>query len=188
MFYGPIVKYSKFILLPASFLPPQAWIKLSSSRAMRTRRSTRRPSTSSSTTLAQKMMIAAWLPKWMRRNSSSSSSSLRPLWRASSYNVCLQGGEGMGSTTNQRKSSPLVGGKPAPPPSATTHLCCPGNCALDLLRPLPWREHPLDRQNHLRLTFGFVTRRGRVGFFFLTLYFGCTCVFNPGAQGQTKED
>ena len=160
MFYGPIVKYSKFILLPASFLPPQAWIKLSSSRAMRTRRSTRRPSTSSSTTLAQKMMIAAWLPKWMRRNSSSSSSSLRPLWRASSYNVCLQGGEGMGSTTNQRKSSPLVGGKPAPPPSATTHLCCPGNCALDLLRPLPWREHPLDRQNHLRLTFGFCDKKG----------------------------
>ena len=60
-------------------------------------------------------MIAAWLPKWMRRNSSSSSSSLRLPWRASSYNVCLQGGEGMGSTTNQRKSSPLVGGKPAPP-------------------------------------------------------------------------
>lgn len=33
---------------------------------------------------------------------------------------------------------------------------------------------------------GFVTRRGRVGFFFLTLYFGCTFVFNPEAQGRQR--
>lgn len=32
------------------------------------------------------------------------------------------------------------------------------------VHPLPWRERPLDRQNHLRLTLGFETRRGRVGF------------------------
>lgn len=92
----------------------------------------------------------------------------------------------MGSTTNQRKSSPLVDGKPAPhhqPPHASAAL---ETVLLTCSTPFPLREHPLDRQNHLRLTFGFVTRRGRVGFFFLTLYFGCTYVFNPGAQGRQR--
>lgn len=131
-------------------------------------------------------MTAAWLPKWMKHSSSSSSNSLRPPWRASSYNVCLRGGDGMGSTTNQRKSSPLVGGKPAPTTSHHTPLLPWKLCSWPAPPPSLWGSTLWTDRTIWGSYLGFVTRRGRVGFFFLTLYFGCTYVFNPGAQGRQR--
>lgn len=66
----------------------------------------------------------------------------------------------MGSTTDQRKSSPLVDGKPAPnhqPPHTSAAL---ETVLLTCSTPFPLREHPLDRQNHLRLIFGFCDKKG----------------------------
>lgn len=80
----------------------------------------------------------------------------------------------MGSTTSQRKSSPLVGRETATPPAATVHLL-PWRLCSYLLIPFPG-GHPLDRQKHLRLTLGFVTRRGRVGFLPYTLFWLHTCL------------
>lgn len=67
----------------------------------------------------------------------------------------------MGSTTSQRKSSPLVGRETATPPAATIHLL-PWRLCSYLLIPFPG-GHPLDRQKHLRLT-GFCDKKGACGF------------------------
>lgn len=93
-------------------------------------------------------------------------------------------GEGgaRGAPAASREEQPSGGQESSHPTSSPAHLL-PRDCALDLFIPFPGgSERPLDRQNHLRLTLGFETRRGRVGFSSLH-YFGCTHVFNPGAQG-----
>ena len=79
---------------------------------------------------------------------------------------------GKNLTEKCKLNSPPVGGKTAPTPSppATTPLRCPRNCAPDLLRPLPWIEHPQDRQNLLRFTFSFCDK-GTCGVFLLYAVF-----------------
>lgn len=67
----------------------QVWIKLSSYRVMKTRRSTRRPLISSSITSGPRMRTAALRPRLTLASSSTSSSSVRLLWKVSSFEAIL---------------------------------------------------------------------------------------------------
>lgn len=71
------------------FIPFQVWIKLSSYRVMKTRRSTRRPLILSSITSGPRMRTAALHPRLTLASSSTSSSSVRLLWKVSSFEAIL---------------------------------------------------------------------------------------------------
>lgn len=82
----------------------------------------------------------------------------------------------MGSTTSQQRSSLLVGRKQPPHTAALETVLLA--CSSPSLEGAP--SGPTEpSEAHV----GFCDKKGTCGFFFLTLYFDCTHVFNPGAQG-----